>query len=50
MAAKAVENHGGIVFVSGGGARGGFDFNMEVQMSDEFTFKPGGGAGLDSTS
>jgi hypothetical protein len=39
-AAKVIENRGGIVFGSGGGARGGFEFNLEVQLSDEFTFHP----------
>jgi hypothetical protein len=39
-ATKAIENRGGIVFGSGGGARGGYDFNMEIQVTDEFTFKP----------
>jgi hypothetical protein len=45
-ATKAIENRGGIVFGSGGGARGGFDFNMEVQVTDEFTFKPYEGGDL----
>lgn len=49
-ASKAVENRGGIVFGSGGGARGGFDFTMDVQVSGEFTFGKGGDGGVDDTS
>jgi hypothetical protein len=36
---KAVENKGGIVFGSGGGARGGFDFNVEFKISDALISK-----------
>lgn len=37
-ATKAIENHGGIVFGSGGGARGGFDFVGKGQWDAGFTF------------
>lgn len=47
---KAIENHGGIVFGQGGGARGGFEFEMECKANKDNSFGGTKGKGKEKST